>query len=45
MTINTMEKFKVLTSKEELGSVAKKFFYEAKDKEAYKPITIIINKE
>lgn len=38
-----MVKFKILTSKEELGLVVKKVFYEAKDKEAYKPITIKIN--
>lgn len=40
-----MEKCKILTSKEELGSVVKKVFYEAKYKEAYKPITIKINEE
>ena len=40
-----MEKCKILTSKEELGSIVKKVFYEAKDKEAYKPITIKINEE
>ena len=40
-----MVKCKILTSKEELGSVVKKVFYEAKDKEAYKPITIKINEE
>ncbi|MBM7549299.1 hypothetical protein [Peptoniphilus gorbachii] len=36
---------KILTSKEELGSIVKKVFYEAKDKEAYKTITIKINEE
>lgn len=40
-----MKKCKILTSKKELGLVAKKAFYEAKDKEAYKPITIKINEE
>lgn len=40
-----MEKCKILTSKKELGLVAKKAFYEAKDKEAYKPIIININEE
>lgn len=35
-----MVKCKILTSKEELGSIVKKVFYEAKDKEAYKTITI-----
>ena len=40
-----MVKRRILTSKEELGLVVKKVFYEAKDKEAYKPITIKINEE
>lgn len=36
---------KTLTTKEELGQVAKDVFYEAGDDEAYKPITININEE
>lgn len=36
---------KTLTTKEELGQVAKDVFYEAGDNEAYKPITININEE
>lgn len=40
-----MVKCKILRSKDELGSAVKKVFYEAKDKEAYKPITIKINEE
>lgn len=36
---------KTLTTKEELGQVAKDVFYEAGDNEAYKPITIKINEE
>ncbi|MDU6784339.1 transglutaminase domain-containing protein [uncultured Peptoniphilus sp.] len=40
-----MEKCEILTSKKELGLVEKKAFYEARDKEAYKPITIKINEE
>lgn len=35
----------ILTSKEELGLVAKKIFYEAEDKEAYKPVMVKINEE
>lgn len=36
---------KTLTTKEELGLVAKDIFYEAGDDEAYKPVTIKINEE
>lgn len=38
-----MEKCKILTSKEELGSVAKKVFYETGDEECYKRISIKVD--
>ena len=40
-----MIKNEILTSKEELGVVAKDVFYEMEDMEAYKPVTIKANEE
>lgn len=35
----------ILTTKEEIGSVAKDVFYEMKDMEAYRPVTIKVNED
>lgn len=40
-----MLKNDILTSEEELGIVAKEFFYQTKDDECYKPVVVKVNEE